>query len=339
MNSKNLFIAASPLQLLNAIEAKETFKTKNNTLLLMYNSMENKKDVEQKKELLINKEWDTIIEYDQGVIKKNMRFIKQINLIKSLKKINYDYIFSGEDGTFNKIIFANLNCNNIYLMDDGTATIFTYERIKKGISKVSFSKKIRLLRYLLSGLKYRIKKDINFFTIFNLKELPYIKIVKHDFQYLKSKKLKHLKKSNNVYIIGQDLAETGFMKEDVYIKYLTKIVKYYKDSTIIYIPHRIEKITEAYDTLINNKFQIHYFDGPIESSLIHKQIYPKTVISFFSTALFNLDKIFPNSNIISVQIKPEDLIQNKREIVQNCYDFFSNTSIKIYSIEDFNTSF
>ncbi len=332
MNKRNLFIVASPLQFLNAIEARETFKTANNVLILMYDTKENINDANQKKKLLIQEDWDKVIHYNLGNISKYLRFFFQVKLIKFLLKYQYRYIFSGEFGIMNQAIMSNLQADYIYLLDDGNATIFTYEKLKdkEYFSKISFSKKIRLLRYLSVNLKYKINQDINFFTTFDIKSIPHIKVIQHDFHYLKLKKLKNCKKDNCIYLLGQNLSEIKFMKKEVYLKYLKNIKKAYKED-IIYIPHRSEEITSEYDFLIDDTFKIQHSKGPIEATLINENIYPKIIISFVSSALFNLDKIFSDTDIYAVKIDPNDLISNK-SVIESCYDFFNNTGVSIINL-------
>lgn len=328
---KNLFIVASPLQFLNALEAKEYFQTTLNILLLIYDTNENELDAEQKMQLLNPKDWDEVIHYNLGNINKHYRFFEQIKLIKSLQKFSYQYIFSGEFGIFHQAIMANMHSNNIYLLDDGTATIFIYEQLrhKQYFIKLSFSKKLRLMRYKIANLDYKIEQNINFFTTFDIQELPNSKVIKHNFSYLKAHRLQLCKKTNDIYILGQNLIEDKWIKAENYIQYITKIIEYFNESKIIYIPHRSEKITEDYQTLFKYKnFTLQKSDGPIEMAFIYKNIYPTTIISFFSSALFNLDKIFSDTNIYAIKIDENNLLSHQ-QVVQKCYTFFHGTNVQL----------
>jgi hypothetical protein len=335
---KNLFIVASPLQFLNAIEAREYFKTSNNILILIYNSKLNQVDFEQKQNILIESDWDEIIEYDLGKIAKKKRFFEQVSLVKQLKKDSYEYLFSGDFGTIQQMIMSNVKVDQIYLLDDGTASIVIYKKLqdKDFFQNISFSKKMKLYRYFLMGLDYKIKQNINFFTIYNLQTLDHIKVIQHNFSYLKEHALKECKKTDSIYVLGQNIAEVGYIKEDVYLEYLHKIIEKF-DGNIIYKPHRSEKITKAYESLISDRFFIDkdISQGPIEISLITNKIYPSIVISFFSSALFSLDKIFDDSLIYAIKIKEDDFIvedKNIRNVIKSCYNFLESTSVKYIEI-------
>lgn len=342
MNKKNLFIVASPLQFLNAMEAMHYFKTSCNILILIYNSSLNETDYNQKLNLLDVNEWEEVIYYDLAQIAKKRRFFEQVKLIKKLKKDTYTYLFSGDFGTIQQALMANLDIENIYLLDDGTASLVTYEVLKDKhfIEQLTFSKKMKLMRYRLMNLKYKIEQDINFFTIYNLKPLPHMKVIQHDFRYLKKSRLRACKKSNNIYILGQNLVEVGWITEEKYLQYLEKIIeKLLKEHSgkIIYKPHRSEKITMSYYSLQSEYFLIDQDinKGPIETSLINENIYPSVIVSFFSSALFSLDKIFDDTLIYSVKIEERDLIKKEKNmaIINSCYAFLENTSV--VSIDDF----
>ena len=330
---KNLFIVASPVQLLNALEAKSKFKISNNTLVFIYNKPINFKEKTQQEELLHQKDWDEIIYYNKAIILKKNRFLEQVKLIKSLLKFEYDYIFSGEFGTIHHIMLANLRSNYMYLIDDGNATIFTYNKLKdsKYFSQIKLSRKIRLYRYILVGLNYKIKQNINFFTTFNIQPLKHIGVVQHSFEHLKSNKLQNIKLSNDIYLLGQNLAEVNFMNKNIYLQYLQKIKNNYLGN-IIYVPHRSELVDEDYDFLKDTSFTIVKSKGPIEVTFLSDGIYPKTIISFISSSLFNLDKIFMNSEIHAIKIKDNDLLSNK-EMIQDCYNFFENTGVQIIHLD------
>jgi hypothetical protein len=143
--------------------------------------------------------------------------------------------------------------------------------------------------------------------------------------------LKKCNKSNDIYILGQNLSEIGFMTKEIYLNYLHKIIDKFKGN-IIYKPHRSEEISDAYNYLISENFTIEkdIFQGPIETSLINHHIYPTVIISFVSSALFSLDKIFDEATIYAVKIKENDLIKKEKniEIIKSCYNFFENTGVK-----------
>ena len=281
MKTNNLFVVRSPLQLLNAIEAREYFSCQNTVLLLMFNS--NINNTNQMKDLVIDKDWDQIIEYDEQKIPKYLSLISQIRLVKKLKQQRYNYLFSGDFGTKNQIIIANCHPKEIFILDDGTTTIFTHEKLKNGhyLKNLSFGKKLKLYRYLLAGLHFRINQPINFFTIYNLTQFKKEKIITHNFEYLRTNKIKHREQEDTLYFLGQSLVDGRWMSHESYLKYVKAVIDQYKQK-IIYIPHRSELVSDELKSLESEKFKIQTSTGPIEITLLNNSNIPSGIISFCS---------------------------------------------------------
>lgn len=315
----NLFIVRSPLQLVNAIEARDYFKTENNLLCIIHNrSISNS---QQMKALLSLVEWDVIFELNAENKKNN--FFKNIRLIYKLRQYTYDYIITGDVGSLNIPFISSLQKNHVYLVDDGTATF----NLHKGTLNPKVGRKknidnfIKKYRYILFGLNYDLYHEtINYFTIFDIIPHRQEKVLNNRFEFLKRNFLDNIEKETDiVYLLGQNFVEINAMTQKTYLNYLNKIKEYYKHKKILYYPHRSEKITPEYDTLSSETFVIKSANQPIELELVMRGIYPMHIASFTSSALFTLHHIFSDANIDSFLINPKDLLSH-HETVQMLYD-------------------
>lgn len=329
---KNLFVVRSPLQLLNAIEAREAFNCKNTVLLLMFNT--NQKNTQQMRELYIAKDWDELIEYDLKFIPKWKRLVAQILLVKQLKKQTYQNLFSGDFGTINQIIMANCHAEECYILDDGTTTIFTHKKLKDQnyLSSLSFGKKLKLYRYVIAGLKFYIHQPLHFFTVYNLVANHNEKIINHSFEFLRANQLHQNLKKDVVYLLGQSLVDGRWMSEESYLDYIKLIISHYSKD-IIYIPHRSETVTPQLTALENKNFKIQASTGPIEITMLNSDAYPSTIVSFCSAALFNLSKIYTQAKIDAIKINPSDLLKSQ-DVVEKLYDFFKGTRVEVIDIKE-----
>ncbi len=324
---KNIFIVRSPLQVINAIEAKEHFKLDNTLLVLMFNP--NDINTKQMKEAAQLSQWDETLIYEKSSEKSSL--LSQIKLIKRLAKEQYDFLFSGDFGTINQILIANLRAEHIYLIDDGTRTITVHDMLSKK-KKLSFSKRVKLLRYRLFGLKESIKQTINFFTCYGIKPIGDESIVQNEYRFVQTKYLSNAVHDSKIYLLGQNLTEVKCMDDATYISYIKKIIAYYKEE-IIYIPHRSEIISDDLKSLFNENFKLQENQGPIELVLLMQKVYPSRIVSFISSALFTLNKIYPETKIDAVWIHEEDLV-SYRDVIKNCYTFFDNTTINIVDLNE-----
>jgi len=313
----NLFIVRSPLQLINATEAKEHFKTKHNILMLMNNNQSDKKQLET---VLSLSKWDEIIHYKP---QKGSSLFQQVKLVRSLKHRAYHYLFSGDYGTINKMMMANLSAKAYYLIDDGTMSIEIHKQLQHP-STLPWSKKMKLLRYRLFALRTSMKKPLNFFTCYDLSPLKGSKIIPNDYHYLQSVfQPKH--PSDDIYLLGQNI-DDKWLRPGAYLHYIKEIREYYKEQTIIYMPHRHEIISNELHALFDEKFVLRPNDIPIELYFLEKSIYPKHIISFTSSALFTLNKIYPKTKIDAIVLQQDDLVM-MHGFVKSCYEFFDGLSI------------
>ena len=152
-NKKNLFIINSPLQLLNSIEAIYKFELKNIIVVAIYNR--SIKNIEQIEAQLEKINCDEIVRFNPFKEGKLKGYVK---LIRYLKRYSYEYIFIGELEDFRfRAIVANLNKTNLFLLDEGSATVALYEStIKKDrINRFKF----KSIKFILNGLKINIKDN------------------------------------------------------------------------------------------------------------------------------------------------------------------------------------
>lgn len=319
-STKNLFFVRSPLQIINAYEASQYFHTKNNILILAYNST-NSNTMQLKALANAFNAWEEIIEINN----KKTKFFQYIKLIILLKKYYYDKIFIGNFSSLSKAILSNLKYNESYIIDDGTATFIEQKRIHNYFKTHKLN--LREMRFFLLGLKAKIKTRINFFTFFNLLPLDNECITKHTFEH--TKKLYQLSDTindNNLYFLGQHLVQESFLSQKNYISYLQQIISKYSSLKIIYIPHRSEPISKEIRALESKQFEILQNEMPIELFFLSKKIYPSRIAGFFSTALYTLSTIFPKSTVESFSINIED-VDKGQETITICQHFFKNTTV------------
>lgn len=325
---KNIFIVHTPFQLINALEAKEHFKTQHNVLLVLFTEFDslNKKQII---DLINEKDWNEVISYD---LKKNKNskssFFQQIRLIKKLRQYPHQYMFLGGLTTLNKLLLANLTKKEVFLIDDGAVTINHHQiELNPNVSeKIKLKKRIRQLRFNIFGIKTVVEDTINLFTCFKLTAHHHEKIIYNNFNYLKQCYFTDMHLDDKIYFLGQPLIQSKLMSEETFILLMKKVINYF-DKPIIYIPHRTEIISDTFRKLENSHFIFQVSTGPIELVFLQQKIYPHTVASFFSTALHTLNIIYEKSDINAIVLPDESLLSNHK-LIKASYDYISTTTIK-----------
>lgn len=123
---KNLFVVASPLQIINANEAINYFSLINNVFVVIYNS----NDIHniQIDNILKNIKTDEVIKIKPS---RNGKFFEYVKIIRYLKKYIYNYLFIGDIGSINRVIIPNLKKDKVFLIDDGIGTMDYYDKFLK----------------------------------------------------------------------------------------------------------------------------------------------------------------------------------------------------------------
>ena len=323
----NFFIIASPLQLFNAIEAIEFFKTKNNVLFVVY--IDDKLSLLQIKRLLKYAVWEHI-EYIlfPKTIKEKIIFANKIDKRLSYwKDKNFLKIFVGEyRSTHVNHIVNFFNSKNIYLLDDGLALLSYSSRREKISYKDKLIQSIyQLCFYKLSTINY------TFFTIFDLEQE---KIIKNNYtffkRYIEKKEIEEV-----VYFIGQSSIEKSLKDISEYKNALIKILKFYKNKNFVYILHRRQNDTIIKQLSLELGFECKRFDNLIELEIIFSSKIPSNFGTFFSTGIMTLPKFFDRAKYTAFQFDYKyfkDQTLKRKNIVEDCYIEFTKNDIEVQLI-------
>lgn len=332
---KNLYVVSSPFQCINAIEAKVQLGLKNNILIAVYYSHDGDEIALQMREVIKLSDWDEVIEVGLG--RKRSKYLEYMSVIKKLKKHSYDNVFVGHFAQFQTVLLSNLSINNIYSIDDGLVTLKLHEEeLNPNLkSNIKLSKKIKMLRYSVFGLKTSFdKKRINYFTMFDLKPYYNESIVKNEFTFMKEYSYANKRKDPNiVYFLGQPIYEYGVIEKRKYLEFIEFIKNDFKKRNIVvyYVPHRRESSLKDIETFEDEYFKIKKISKSIEIYLLTADILPSAVYSFMSTALFSVKSIF-NIDATAVYLKKE-LLFKEQNIIEDTYKELSNEGVKILKIE------
>lgn len=320
----NLYIVLNQIHLINALEAKNKFKTKNDIFILIEPENQTKglskyiSKLGNSQIIIFNSFYKTI----------NIR--ERINLIKYLQQYKYKNIFIPYFSDFFRQLVCNLDYTNIVLIDDGTYNIVLYyelnnlnnfdmpSMLKTSKIRNSTSVSYKIIHFFYSialnfifkakGLKNNnCNYSLIFFTIFKLPYVNDVKIFNNNYSLLKNNydiaNQKIISSTKVVYFLGQALHKSlKFTHKDYYI-YIMGIISFYKNKKIVYIPHKSENklYQKVIRKLISENFSVKTIDKPFEIYMLEQKEIPNHIASFFSSTLFTIKNIYPNINVTSFQ--------------------------------------
>ena len=266
----NLYLIESPLQLLSAFEAIGEFGSEENEVWIRY-SNKSKSDQQLKftsEKLLANEDCRIKEISISGANRNIIDYFKILfyKLYVAAKLFKYQKIFVGNfDSKFiNAIIPFN---RKMVLLDDGAKTIN--------------------IQHLFTN-----DENYNWFTMFDLKPFKNQTLYQNRFPKIRGLLSDFKTRSNSVLFIGSKLSECNIITESYNVELISKISKRYCDYEIEYVPHRgdsSEKLSKLND--IPN-LEILNIDYPVELLGLYNTALPVLVVSFYSTALISLNKIY-----------------------------------------------
>lgn len=323
----NIFIVETTFQLLSAMEAKEYFVSDNINNVLIVKKTDNKVNNSQIESIINLVTWDKT--YRTFPIKytklANIQLLYILMILK-FKSFSVNKLFIGEFRSWYMKMFFSLNVQEAFLLDDGMVTFDIQNNyILKNKDYLVNEKGEQLLKIIFEKIfnfKYEISlKIINIFSCFNFKnKFKNQKIIKHNFDLLKD--VHQNKKSlNEAWFFGTGLAEAKIVNIEDEIKIIEMAKKYYEQQKLkfIYIPHRFDSDEKV--KIITNKMEIKRLKNIAEIEMIKLDFYPKVIVTTISTVLYTLSQICENSEINSVVISDDKLIDNeKKQHVLNIYD-------------------
>ncbi len=209
--------------------------------------------------------------------------------------------------------FANVTAaDEVVLLDDGAGTLGNNRwRKERAFSLAHQPWQKRLvgrLRAALYGVDLGEVEHVTFFTSFDIDVDARDRQVRHDYARLRAQ-AQEKPLSEAVYFLGQPLVEFGIVSEDVYAAGLRAADAYFAGRPVTYIPHRNEsREAPARAQIAALGWALQSFDLPIEYELCARGPLPSAVAGFYTSALVNCQTIFRDRmELVAFRFGPEQL--------------------------------
>ncbi len=129
---------------------------------------------------------------------------------------------------------------------------------------------------------------------------------------------------HRVLFLGQPLAEDGYLGRDEFRSLLGDVRRSHAGQPLVYVPHPREDRRALADVLADCGIAMQEIDKPFEFYLLDSPTLPGTVASFFSSALDNCRLIWGDRmRLLAYRIAPERL-RASRDFVAEIYRYFAS---------------
>ena len=289
----DVFIVATPTQLVNAIEAKHTFPGEKCVLIVLARAFP-----PQKFNLLIQPgEWDeihtiaipTLTGDAEFFIPKNRwesysyairRKLKVDRLSRQLKPVRRLYLGFYEDSLIRHC--ANkLKYEELWLLDDGTGTLQINQRRSDGeFDKTTSQRTHWKTKFIdqLMGLRTSDVSRLTFFTAYIFEPRPGDQVFQHKYEFLRQAS-NQAPQRDEVFLLGGPLIERRRMKEENYLKYIKNA------------------LTSGLATWFNS---LPIYDGTTETSVTPYDVYKQINDLDTNNAIIVSNLKFPGNTLMQI---------------------------------------
>lgn len=341
----NVFFVETPLQLVNAIEAKHSLSLSDNHLVILLSEIY---PVERFRTLLSDEPWESV-RYVESRGDSGSGFRRRLRELSSPRLRNYFDTFgllglrrrldrlAGTLGQVDRLFVGNYFLDHmrhltnrvahkeLVLLDDGTTALgVAAERRKAGEAGLGPPRRPwrQQLVDRFIGWSLAQAQNATFFTMYDLAVGPSDRIVQHQYEFLRQRAAAQAT-SDEVWFLGQTLYYEG-ITEDAYLAQIRLVAERYADRSFVYLPHKGElpgRIDRIHRDL---GVSVRTFEVPIEYQLAMRGPLPRILASFYSSALENCRIIFgPQLTIEAIYLDPA-LLPQAPEFVRTVYDYYES---------------
>ena len=324
MKERNLFIARTPLQLFNCIEAKNRFHEKEENIL--FYQYQHQVDKTQMENLIHNSQWSRVISYPLTLFSK-LFFPLYLKKLKEEYRFNISHCYYGAYNSIVSYLINSIQPQELIIVDDGVKTLGMARDLEgKSIQKQNLFKTIRD-KFLNSNRDFLY--DSTFFSIYLLEEYKIDnRVILNDYRMFK-KGLLALPLQDVVYFIGTNLNEKILNNKESFESYLQKVVSYYHDKKIIYILHRYEDVDFIENLAKKYRFDYVKFSNILEVKIAQAGFLPKEFATFGSSAIETLALLYSNCDYKVFSIESKDIKENKVEAMAKLYQSFREKGYEV----------
>jgi hypothetical protein len=317
-----LYLVQSPLQLLNAQEARlaltPAYPVRHVLVLLDRKESENNRLLRATARKL---GWapEIIVPYSSGDVGK---LASWIGLRAKLRKIgDVRRVYVGEYASGMPIAAANFFSDaEFFLLDDGASSInfplFRYQNLRT--EHLPEARSVGIV-----GYKTALPEKVTFFSIYDLEVRLPDAAVKNRLDFLRRNF--EFDDKGPVYFIGSCMPDVEVMSYDDFFGRFRGVVRHFAGRPIKYFWHRREIAAKKKDFFADLGVETVRANLPFELVLAEAKPKPSCIATFYSTALDTVTLTLQGhkGRCFSFYVPPEEILTSAdRRIAETCYDSY-----------------
>jgi hypothetical protein len=323
----NLYFVQSPLQVINAFEAKRSLSSEHPTrdLAVQFNTAGayNNRLVAN---TLLHLGWEDVVcvPHTRNPWQKLRAWLRLLRAIRGLGPVRRAYIGAYDSGM---MVAAANSCRHadVWIVDDGTASLLFPAYRYEGVRCRHQTAGVRLP---LIGFDSRLPARVDVFSIYDLGLRPPDTLHKNRMSVLR--KGISFDDEGPVFLVGSMIPEHGICGFEEYGFWLQRIREHFGSRPIHYFAHRRETMERKSAVTTRLGITVQAPELPFELALSSANQKPCAVASFYTTVFDTLvaaDAV-PAGRMFAFHIPPELILEpTERIMATKCYDTYACSGI------------
>ncbi len=236
-------------------------------------------------------------------------------------------------------LVAQVQPGRCIVVDDGTDTLRIaaarcrwYEqgaRPKPDVAPVSPKGRLVKRHVMWQG---READALTFFSTYDVDLPPPDTLLRNTYEHLRERS-RTVVTNGRCYFLGQPLIEDGYVTVETYRDLLAGVVRSFAGREVVYLPHPREQRLRLGTVLAGLNIALGAIDKPLEFHLMEATTLPAVVASFFCSALDNCRLIWDHQmRLVAFRIAPQQL-RVCQDFVADIYRYFvdrTDGTIEVY---------
>lgn len=307
-----LFVLTSPLQYVNALEARHHFQiAAQDAYVALVPSRRHPQSIIQIQNLSAADEWGgrAVLEGVPPLLTvERPKALREWQILQGARKFRAQAdAFLEEVGEIDAIFLGDFRARSfrylgwkrpraeVYLLDDGSITNqavrFRNDPRDPALEKRAFpQKKQHQWKLRLAGIPFHAPERMTFFTSYQLRPTRRDEIVAHSFERL-ARDMQSWQRLDEIWFIGSNHPENGISTTTDYLVLLARIRRFFEATPIRYFAHRGEDPAKLSELGLMG-FDVQQSELPLEVVIAERKVYPKVVGAIASSVVDNLAAIF-----------------------------------------------
>ena len=328
----NVFLVATPLQALNAIEARHEFGLPGDSCRLVLFRSEFSRGDRQTESIVGQTAWAggaTVSHGGKGFRCWKQRF-DELNVIAGGME-RAECLFIGDYASdLMRHLAHRLGARKFVVLDDGNSTL-RIGRARRNpavpcqFMPNSFTDWVKhLAKTRLCGMKRSLLDRLTFFTVYALEPDYRTEVVPNTYRHLRHR-LRARSLNEETHFLGAALPDKNLMSEDVYLSYLERALNQLDRASVVYLPHRFETASKLARIRSELGIEVGESDMPVECRLCLAASVPKLIAGFVTSALDTCRVLVGDRiGMRSFYIDPSDCVTFIRAEIEEYYRHYDS---------------